>query len=85
VVIDEEGKNLGVLETFKALNIAKERELDLLLVAPNAQIPVAKIVDFSKFLYDERKKLSAAKVKSKKSELKELRFGPHTDEGDINR
>lgn len=85
VVIDEEGKNLGVLDTFKALNIAREKELDLLLVAPNAQVPVAKIVDYSKFLYEERKKLSAAKVKSKKSELKELRFGPHTDEGDINR
>ena len=54
-------------------------------MAPNAQIPVAKIVDYSKFLYEERKKLSAARVKSKKSELKELRFGPHTDEGDLNR
>lgn len=85
VVIDEEGKNLGVMDTPKAVRAAKERELDLLLVAPNAKIPVAKFVDYSKFLYEERKKLSAAKVKSKKSELKELRLSPTTGEGDINR
>ncbi|GIW69644.1 MAG: translation initiation factor IF-3 [Patescibacteria group bacterium] len=74
-----------MLDTERALRIARDKELDLLLVAPNAQPPVAKIVDYAKFLYDERKKLSAARAKSKKSELKELRFGPSTDEGDINR
>lgn len=73
------------MATFEALKLAREKELDLLLVAPNAQPPVARIVDFAKFLYEERKKLSAAKVKSKKSELKEFRFGPSTGEGDINR
>lgn len=76
---------MGVLDTSKAVGIAKSRDLDLLLVAPNARPAVAKIVDYSKFLYEERKKLSAARVKSKKSELKELRFGPSTDEGDIKR
>ncbi len=73
------------MDTRKALDLARSKELDLLLVAPNAQPPVAKIVEFSKFLYEERKKASAAKAKSKKSELKELRFGPSTGEGDINR
>lgn len=73
------------MDTRKALDLARSKELDLLLVAPNAQPPVAKIVEFSKFLYDERKKASAAKAKSKKSELKELRFGPSTDGGDIKR
>ena len=57
--------------------------MDLVLIAPNSEPPVAKILEFSKFLYEEKKKKSGSK--GKKSELKELRFGPTTGEGDIKR
>jgi translation initiation factor IF-3 len=62
---------------------AKKQGLDLVLIAPNSNPPVAKILDFSKFLYEEKKKKSGSK--GKKSELKELKFGPNTGEGDILR
>jgi translation initiation factor IF-3 len=84
-VIDSDGKNLGVLSTEEAVRNAKARELDLLLIAPNTTPPVAKIVDFNKFLYEEKRKTRAAKSKAKKSEIKELRLTPMTSEGDIAR
>ncbi len=59
--------------------------MDLVLVVPNANPPVAKIVEFSKFLYEERKKASNAKSKSRKTDVKEFRLGPTTGEGDIQR
>ncbi len=59
--------------------------MDLVLVVPNANPPVAKIVEFSKFLYEERKKASNAKAKSRKTDVKEFRLGPTTGEGDIQR
>ncbi|MDC0449111.1 translation initiation factor IF-3 [bacterium] len=82
-VITTDGENLGVLTKQQALDAAKERDLDLVLIAPKVKPPVAKILDFSKFLYDEKKKKSGSKAK--KSELKELRFGPNTGEGDMKR
>jgi translation initiation factor IF-3 len=83
-VIADKGENLGVLSTQEALRIARERELDLVLIAPEVEPPVAKILDFKKFLYDERKRKSAAKAKVKKSEIKELKFGPSTGVGDMS-
>ncbi len=59
--------------------------MDLILVVPNVDPPVAKIVEFTKFLYEERKKASIAKAKSKKTDIKEFRMGPTTGEGDIQR
>lgn len=56
----------------------------MVLIAPEIFPPVAKILDFNKFLYDERKKKSAAKTKSKKTELKEVKFGPSIGVGDFN-
>jgi len=82
-VITNDGENLGVISKQEALQIAGDRGLDLVLIGPNADPPVAKILDFTKFLYEEKKKKSGSK--GKKSELKELRFGPTTGEGDINR
>ncbi len=73
------------METRKALNLAGEQDLDLILVVPNADPPVAKIVEFTKFLYEERKRASTAKAKSKKTDVKELRLSPTTGEGDIQR
>jgi translation initiation factor IF-3 len=69
----------------EALEVARKKDLDLVLVVPNANPPVAKIVDFAKFLYEEKKKESSAKAKSKKTEVKELRLSPTTGEGDIQR
>lgn len=83
-VIDEEGNNVGVLNKKEALDLAKARELDLVVISPKAVPPVARILDYNKFLYEERKKASASKAKSKKSELKEFRFGPTIGEGDLN-
>ena len=84
-VITSKGENLGVMKTNEAIKKAGEIGGDLLLVVPNAVPPVAKIVDYSKFLYEERKKQSGAKAKSKKIDIKEFRMGPTTDQGDINR
>ena len=82
-MISNDGENLGVLRTSDAMKLAEEKDLDLVVIAEGAQPPVAKILDFNKYLYDERKKASAIKAKSKKSELKEFVFGPTIDEGDI--
>lgn len=76
-------KNLGVVSKKEALKRAREGGKDLVLFAEKAKPPVAKIVDFNKFLYEQNKKQSAAKAKSKKSELKELRFGPNIGDGDL--
>ena len=82
-VISETGENLGVLTKEAALAAARERELDLVVIAESTVPPVAKMLDFNKFLYGERKKASTSKAKSKKSALKELRLGPSTDIGDF--
>ena len=76
---------MGVLNTREALDLARKDEMDLVLVVPNANPPVAKIVEFTKFLYEEKKKASASKAKSKKTDVKEFWLSPTTDEGDIQR
>ncbi|MBN1162648.1 translation initiation factor IF-3 [Patescibacteria group bacterium] len=78
-------ENLGVITKEEALKIAKDNELDLVLIAPQANPPVAKILDYNKFLYAENKKQSAARSKAKKSELKEFKMRPTTGSGDIKR
>jgi len=71
------------METRKALQLAEEQELDVVVITENANPPVAKLVDFNKFLYAERKKQSDAKGKSKQTELKELRLSTTISEGDV--
>ena len=83
-VIMQKGENLGVMPTNKALEKARETGLDLVVITEGASPPIAKILDFNKFLYDENKKSSAAKAKSKKSELKEFWVGPNIGEWDLN-
>lgn len=83
-VIDEKGKQLGVLSTVEALKKAKEAELDLVEIAPKAIPPVAKIIEFGKFRYSQQKKLRAQKSKSKSTELKEIRFSPFIGDADYN-
>ncbi len=83
-VIGEDGKQLGVLKTSDALSKAQEAKLSLVEVAPNAKPPVVKIVDFSKFRYQEEKKYREQQKKVKGGEVKEIRFSPFIAENDYN-
>ena len=78
-VISSEGKNLGILNTHEAINMAKNEGLDLIEIAQNAKPPVCKIMDMGKFKYDAQKKANKAKKKQKKVELKEIKLRPVTE------
>ena len=67
-----------------ALALAEEKELDLVEISPNADPPVCKIIDYQKFLYQQKKKQKELKAKATKIVVKEIRFGPNTDEHDYN-
>jgi len=73
---------VDVYNTRDALNLAKEQELDLVEISPNADPPVCKVMDYKKFLYDQRKKQKEIAAKTQKVVLKEIRFGPQTDDHD---
>ncbi|MCQ2065617.1 MAG: translation initiation factor IF-3 [Bacteroidaceae bacterium] len=79
-----EGLEAKVVPLREALKIADEMELDLVMISPNAVPPVCRIVDFSKFLYQLKKKQKEAKAKQVKIDVKEIRFGPQTDDHDYN-
>lgn len=81
-LIGAEGEQLGVVNLREALKAAEEAELDLVEIAPTAQPPVCKIMDFGKFKYQESKKQHEAKLKQKQVQVKEVKFRPGTDEGD---
>jgi translation initiation factor IF-3 len=83
-VIDSDGKQLGILPRREALRLAEERSLDLVEVAPNANPPVAKLMDFGKYQYDRAKREREARKSVKKVEVKEVRLRPKTDEHDVN-
>ncbi|MCH4896252.1 translation initiation factor IF-3 [Marinilabiliaceae bacterium JC040] len=74
----------GVISIQEALKLAREQELDLVEISPKADPPVCRIVDYSKFLYRLKKKQKELKAKSVKVVVKEIRFGPNTDEHDYN-
>lgn len=82
-VLDSSGKQVGVFSKADALQMAQEAGVDLVEIAPNANPPVVKIIDFKKFLYQEEKKKKEEKKKSKSSETKELRLGPFMDDHDL--
>lgn len=82
-LLDAAGKQIGVMSRFEALSLARQRGLDLVEVAPMAAPPVAKVIDFKKFLYQEAKKLREEKKKTKISETKEIRLGPFMNEHDL--
>ena len=73
-----------VVPTRQALEMARQREEDLVMISPNAEPPVCRIIDYSKFLYQQKKKAKEIKQKQVKVEVKEIRFGPQTDEHDYN-
>ena len=78
------GENVegGVYPTRKALEIANELELDLVEISPNATPPVCKVIDYKKFLYEQKKRDKEMKAKATKVVIKEIRFGPQTDDHD---
>lgn len=85
-VIDENGENLGVLATDKAIAIAKERRLDLVEVAPQASPPVCKIVDFGKYYYQQEKRERKQQHRSKLKEIKlTIKIGEHDFQTKLNR
>lgn len=75
---------MGVYPISKALEIADDAGLDLVEISPNADPPVCKIIDYSKFKYEQKKKQKELKAKTQKTIIKEIRFGPNTDEHDFN-
>ena len=79
-----EGFEPKVVSLREALRIADDMELDLVMISPNAVPPVCRIVDYSKFLYQLKKKQKEAKAKQVKIDVKEIRFGPQTDDHDYN-
>ena len=83
-VIDDDGKNLGTLSTQEAVNIAKQKGLDLIEISPNASPPVCKIIDIGKYKYDLQKKANKAKKKQKIINLKEIKLRPVTEIHDYN-
>jgi len=83
-VVLETGEQLGILSRDEALRIAKDRGLDLVLVAPNANPPVCKIMDYGKYKYLQNKKAQEAKKKQKQIEVKEMKLRPTTEEHDFN-
>ena len=78
-----EGEEPQVLSLAAALQLAEEQELDLVEISPNAVPPVCKIMDYRKFLYNQKRKQKELKAKQSKVILKEIRFGPNTDDHDF--
>jgi translation initiation factor IF-3 len=81
-LIDGEGEQRGVVPIREALAIAEEAGLDLVEVSPNAEPPVCRVMDYGKFVFEERKKQQVAKKKQKVIHVKEIKFRPGTEEGD---
>ncbi|MEO1890955.1 MAG: translation initiation factor IF-3 [Candidatus Thioglobus sp.] len=81
-LIDANGDQAGVVSTSKAKEMAKDASMDLVEVSPNAEPPVCKIMDFGKFLYEQKKQLSDQKRKQKKNTVKTIKYRPGTEEGD---
>lgn len=83
-VVGENINNPGIYSIQEALQMADELELDLVEISPKADPPVCKVTDYQKFLYQQKKKLKEMKAKATKIVVKEIRFGPNTDEHDYN-
>ena len=82
-LIGADSEQLGMMSSEEALDIAKKEGLDLVLIAPQAKPPVCKIIDYSKYCYEQKRKQKEAKKKQKIIEVKEIRFSPNIDTNDI--
>ena len=80
-IVEEDGSS--VMPTKQALDMARQQGVDLVEISPNAQPPVCRIIDYSKFLYQQKKKAKEMKQNASKVVIKEIRFGPNTDEHDF--
>ena len=83
-VVGENIDNVGILSIQEALKLADEMELDLVLISEKADPPVCRIIDYQKFLYQQKKKQKEIRANAQKVVVKEIRFGPNTDEHDYN-
>ena len=83
-LINAEGEQLGVMSSKEAMKLAKEANLDLVKIAPNAKPPVCKIIDYGKYRYEMARKEKEAKKKQKVIEVKEIRLSPNIDVNDLN-
>lgn len=83
MVIDDLGNKLGVLKTVDAIEKAQEKDLDLMVVSPNSKPPVAKFLNYSKYRYEQQRKVKEMRKSSQQAELKEIRLSPVIDKGDI--
>ncbi|WP_162150609.1 translation initiation factor IF-3 [Acholeplasma equifetale] len=83
LVIDDEGNKLGLFDRNQALNVAQERDLDILVVSPQSKPMVAKLLDYSKHRYDQQKKLKEMKKNQKVVDVKEIRLSPTIDKHDF--
>ncbi|AFK62686.1 translation initiation factor IF-3 [Advenella kashmirensis WT001] len=81
-LIGVDGEQLGIVKTVEALRLAEQEGVDLVEIAPNAEPPVCRIMDYGKFKYQEQKRQQEAKAKQKIIQVKEVKFRPATDEGD---
>ncbi len=81
-LVAEDGAQLGIVSFREAISKAEDAELDLVEIAPQAQPPVCKIMDYGKYKYHEQKKQHEAKLKQKQIQVKEVKFRPGTDEND---
>lgn len=82
-MVDDEGKQLGIMPPFEAIKIARERGLDLVEVSPTANPPVCRIINYGKFLYQQSKRQHEARKHQKSTGLKEVKFSPRTGEHDL--
>jgi len=82
-VIDETGKKLGTMKTYDAILQAQEKDLDLVLVAPNTEPPVCKIMNYGKYKFEQAKKQKEAKKNQKIAEIKEIRITPNIEDHDF--
>ncbi len=83
-VVSESGEQLGIMSSKEAMKLAREAELDLVKIAPNAKPPVCKIIDYGKYRYEMARKEKEARKKQKVVEVKEIRLSPNIDTNDIN-
>ena len=81
-MIAADGSQAGIMTRFDALKLAQTSELDLVEVSPNAEPPVVRIMDFGKYLFEQKKKTQSAQKKQKQQQIKEVKFRPGTEEAD---
>lgn len=83
-LIGTDGEQLGIMSAKEAMKLAMEADLDLVKIAPNAQPPVCKIIDYGKYRYELARREKEAKKKQRTIEIKEVRLSPNIDENDLN-